>query len=337
VEKLLNHTRYFIIFIVASTLAITYLHFSTLPAIKELHNIFTELYYVPLLLGAFVFGLKGAILTYIFVTSFYIPYIIINWSGTYLFVVNQLFHAIFSGSFAVIAGVLVDREKKRRQQAEKNRYLVRLGQAAAAIVHDLRNPLISILGFARRIHQEKGDIKVASQIVLKSAEDMQVIVNDVLDFAKPIKITCKEADIVKTLKEICTYCRPYAALKRVKLLVEFSVVPLSITADISHFKRALVNLINNAIDASGWDESVIVNVSSGYECLIIKINDHGVGMEKDILENIFVPFYSNKTSGTGLGMAIAKKVIEAHKGNIRINSEPGQGTEVAIELPQYLQ
>jgi signal transduction histidine kinase len=335
-EKLLNQTRYFVIFIVASTLAITYLHYSTLPGINELHNIFTELYYIPLLLGALVFGLKGAIVAYIFVTSLYVPYIVINWSGTYLFIANQLFHALFSGAFAVLAGVLVDREKKRREQAEKNRYLVRLGQAAAAIVHDLRNPLISIRGFAKRIQQEKGDIKAASQIVIKSAEDMQDIVNDVLDFAKPIKITCKEADIVKTLREICTYCRPCAALKRVKLSVEFSAVPLRITADISHFKRAMVNLINNAIDASGQDEIVIVSVSSGHGYLIIKIKDYGVGMEKDILENIFVPFYSKKTSGTGLGMAIAKKVIEAHKGNFRINSKPGQGTEVTIELPQYL-
>ena len=143
-ERLLKRKQYFFFFIVASTLIITYLHYSTLSGINDLHNIFTELYYMPLLLGALAFGLRGAVLTLMFVTLLYLPYIYLNWSGTYFFIVNKLLHALFSGSFAILAGVLVDREKRYREQSEKDHDLVSLGQAATAIVHDLKNPIITI-------------------------------------------------------------------------------------------------------------------------------------------------------------------------------------------------
>jgi signal transduction histidine kinase len=98
-------------------------------------------------------------------------------------------------------------------------------------------------------------------------------------------------------------------------------------------ERALVNLVNNSIEASGKGQSVMVSVIQGRNNLIIRIADKGLGMDKETLENIFTPFYTKKKEGTGLGMPIAKKVIESHKGKIHIDSKLGVGTEVRIELP----
>jgi signal transduction histidine kinase len=333
VESLNRRKKFILVFIVTASLLISYLHYSTHPEIQNLHNVFTELYYLPLILGAFAFGFKGAILTYVFVSILYLPHIIVSWTNDFSFVVNKLLHAVFSGSIALLAGYLVDREKRVREQAEKDRYLAGLGQAAAAIVHDLKNPLISISGFARRIHQGKGNVDTASEVIMNSAEDMKVIVNDVLDFARPVKLKLENVDIGTLIKKAYNYCREKAEKKGVVLSVSMPADSTTIQIDRSHSERALINLINNAIEASEGGKSVDVRAETNEDNLHIKIKDRGAGMDKETLENIFIPFYTRKSYGTGLGMAIAKKIVEGHKGRIHVESQEQQGTEVILELP----
>ena len=98
-------------------------------------------------------------------------------------------------------------------------------------------------------------------------------------------------------------------------------------------QRALTNLVTNAIEASPKGQKVLLTLQADQEKVVIGVRDQGAGMDEETLENIFVPFFSKKSQGTGLGMAIAKKVIEAHGGEINIRSQPGHGTEVRIELP----
>ncbi len=332
-ERLLNQKKYFVILIIVSAFGITYLHYSTLPGIHDLHNIFAELYYMPLLLGALAFGLKGAVLTFIFVTALYAPYVLVNWEGTYLFISNKLLHALFSGSFAILAGYLIDREKMYREQVEKDRYLAGLGQAAAAIVHDLKNPLITILGFAKRIQRRKGNIDTTTQSIMDSAQDMQLIVHDVLDFAKPIRLEMEKADFGDVVNKACDACRTRADEKSVNLSVHQGAEQVNIFIDRSQMKRALINLINNAIDASNRWGQVVICTEIEMNYVYIKIKDYGEGIDKETLENVFTPFFTKKNSGTGLGMAIAKKIIEEHEGKIYINSQERRGSEVIVELP----
>ncbi|HDO26391.1 MAG TPA: hypothetical protein ENG95_07095, partial [Nitrospirae bacterium] len=197
-----NRKRIFLVLIAASIILISYLHYSTNPGIRDLHNVFAELYYIPLLMSAFTFGLRGAVIVYISISLIYFPHVIMNWTNATPFVANQLLHGLFSGTFAFLAGYLVDREKRNREQAEKDRYLAGLGQASAAIVHDLKNPLISISGFARRLNQGKGDVDTASEAIIKSAEDMEKIVHDVLDFSKPHNMDFRETGITDVINEV---------------------------------------------------------------------------------------------------------------------------------------
>jgi signal transduction histidine kinase len=332
-EWLYNQKNIFLTFIVVSVLLISYLHYSTIPQIHDLHNIFAELYYLPLMIGAFVFGLRGAVITFIFVSILYIPHIIINWTGTFSFAANKLLHALISGLFAFLAGFLVDREKKIREQAEKDRYLAGLGQAAAAIVHDLKNPLISILGFARRLSKGKGDVAAATDIIISSAENMQLIVHDVLDFAKPVRMDLKAQDAGNIVRRACSSCGVKADEEGVVLSIALPSEPVNLSIDSLHLERALINLINNAVEASNKDDMVKVHAALKDGRMIISIKDSGEGMDSETVENVFIPFYTKKNSGTGLGMAIAKKVVEGHHGTIDVNSFKGAGTEIIIELP----
>jgi signal transduction histidine kinase len=321
------------IIIIVLALVISYLHYSTLPHIHDLHNIFTELYYIPLMLGAVVFGLKGAIATFFFISLLYIPFIIVNWTDTFSFAANKFLHALFSGSFAFLAGTLIDREKRRRKQSEKEQYLAGLGRTAAAIVHDLKNPIIAIQGFTRRIQEKKGNIETSTKVVLDSANKMQKIASDVLDFAKPIKIRHKEEDMKSVIQEVCGFCKSRADNKEVALSLELPSEPVLFMIDKIRLERAIMNLINNAIDASRHGNTVKISAQHIRNLITIKIRDYGLGMDKEILENIFIPFYSKNNNGTGIGMAIAKKIIEGHQGKISVNSHPGSGTEVIVALP----
>ncbi len=117
------HNKLPAITIVVFTLFITYLHYSSIGAGHAIHNIYRELYYIPVLLGALAYGLKGAALSYFLVFGLYLPYVLMNFSGPLFIEVNRLLPLLLQGLFAFIAGYLVNREKTQRMQLEKNRYL----------------------------------------------------------------------------------------------------------------------------------------------------------------------------------------------------------------------
>jgi two-component system, NtrC family, sensor histidine kinase HydH len=314
------------------TLFITYLHYLSTGAGHALHNIYRELYYIPVLLGALAYGLKGAALSYLFVFALYIPYVIMTWPGTLINETNRLLPLLLQGLFAFIAGYLVDREKTQRTQLEKNRHLTEIGRIAAVIVHDLKNPLIAILGFAERIREGKGKTDTAVRVIIDSAEKMQKIVNGVLDFAGPIQLNRKEEDIRNIVKRGVDSCRMKAEQRGVVVSTDLPPAPVNMSVDSFHMERALVNIITNAIEASARDQSVVLNMTSNKGIITIRIKDQGSGMDAVTLEKIFTPFYTKKSSGSGLGMPIAKKVIDGHRGKIQISSKPGQGTEITIVL-----
>ncbi|MDA8239297.1 MAG: HAMP domain-containing sensor histidine kinase [Nitrospiraceae bacterium] len=319
--------------IVAFVSVVTYLHYSTISAIHALHDIYKELYYIPILVAALVFGLRGAVATFFLIGVLYFPYMISSWTGDPATEANKILHLLLQGLFAFLAGFFVDRDKKHALQEEKDRYLAGIGQAAAAIVHDLRNPLITILGFAKRLEEGKGGRETSLQAIRESALTMQSIVHDVLDFSKPVTLKMTEEDFRDTVRRACDSCKTRAQEAGVFLTIELTPEPLPADVDGTHLERAIVNLINNAIDASSRDQNVVIKVTPERQRLTVSIKDSGAGMDKETLENIFIPFYTKKSSGTGLGMPIARKIVEGHRGKINITSKPGQGTEITIEIP----
>ncbi len=293
-----------------------------------------ELYYIPVFIGAARFGLKGSIATYLFILLLYLPHIYMTWTGDLIADANKLLHLFLQGVFAVFAGFLIDRDKKRVEQLEKERSLVSIGQAAAAIVHDLKTPLITILGFARRIQEGKGKTDNAVQAIMDSAGNMQKIVNDVLDFAKPIQLELKEEDIRGVISRACNSCKTRVQKREINILLDMPDEPVNIAIDSFQLERALINIINNAVEASAKGQSVSISAVPDKHYLSIRIKDQGVGIDRQTLENVFVPFYTKKSTGTGLGMPISKKIIEGHRGRIHIESKPEKGTEVIIRLPR---
>jgi signal transduction histidine kinase len=330
-REMVDRKKSYIIIIVSSTLFITYLHDWIFQKEARL-IIIEELYYIPLFMGAMIFGLKGAILTYLLASALYLVYVSGLWTMDFWGLLDRLLHLLFSGAFVFLAGFLVDREKRRQKQFEKDRYLAGIGLVAAAIVHDLRNPLIAILGFTKRIQEGKGEMGTAAQVIIDEAQNMQRIVDGVLDLAKPIRLEIKEGDIIEVVNQACKSCRTKAEERGVNLSFNHPADPVNIVMDSFSVQRALINVINNAIESSSAGGNVAISMETEKNDVAVRIKDFGSGMDREALENIFIPFYSRKDTGTGLGMVIVKKVIEGHHGKIHIESHPGEGTEVTIRL-----
>lgn len=323
----------YVIGIAAFASIVTYLHYSTIESVRALHDIYRELYYIPLLVGALAFGLRGAIITYLFIAILYLPYMTETWTGAILFETKRMLFLLFSGIFASVAGYLVDRDSRRKKELEKERFLAGLGQVSSAIAHDLKNPIITVEGFARRLQKGKGDPSAAIEAIIDSAEVMKNIVTDVLDFAKPIKLQVKEDDAVHIVKKTCELCSGKAEQRGVALSVDVPDIPMTVDFDGPRMQRALLNLISNAIEASGRGQEVTVSTRLREDSLLITISDHGAGIDRETRESLFVPFFTKKSTGTGLGMPTAKKIIEGHDGEIHVESQPGKGTQIIIGLP----
>ncbi len=316
-----------------SVLLVTYLHYTTTYTNQPLHSIYAELHYIPLLLAGLVFGLRGAALTSVLVSLLYGAYLVQGWPGASLRVLDNSIHIVFPALFALLIGFLVDRERRRRRQFEKNRYLSGLGQANAVLVHDLRNPLLVIQAAIKRVRNGRAGCEELAGEVSRAAERMEWIMDRTLEFARPLQLDMTNADACAMIRDVGRAILPKAEEVGVRLIVDVPEEPLPVPMDVAYLQRALVNLVNNAIEASDRDKEVLVRVRRKDEAAVIKIRDRGKGMDRETRENVFIPFYSKKGKGTGLGMAIAKKIIEEHRGQIGVESEPGVGTKVSIRLP----
>lgn len=326
--------RYYLVGIIISTLFITYLHHFVFCEASP-RVILEELYYIPLLIGALAFGLRGVFFVYLFVSIFYLPYFFGNWTLNFMDLVDRVLHLLFSGIFVFLAGFLIERERKNQRQSEAERYLTGLGLAATTIVHDLKNPLITILGFAKRLRDRKTDMDKAIQMILNSAENMQRVINGVLEFVKPVSLELQEEDIVHIVRQACESCRIKAEEKGVTLILDLPGQSIPVPMDAFYIQRALINLIDNYIEASSKGQKVVITARREKDTVIIQLKDFGSGMDQETVENIFVPFYTKKDRGTGLGMAIVKKILDGHHGKILIKSRQGFGTEVTISLPSH--
>lgn len=328
---MMSRNNYHILTVVLLTTMITYLHFGTMHQFSP-DVILEELYYLPLLLGVLRFGVQGAILTWLFVSAAYLPFFFGTWATTFPQLLDRILHIVFTAVFAFVACFLAERERKKQKQVERERYLAGIGQVATVIVHDLKNPLISILGFARRLREGKGDVTQAAQTIEGAAQDMERIVNNVLDFAKPLQLDISVCDVRETIRQAANSCQAKAEALGVVVALHLPREPVSIAIDGFQIARALVNLIDNAIEASPSGGEVAITVTVDAVGLTVIIKDSGTGMNKETLVHLFEPLYTTKNNGTGLGMPIAKKIFEEHGGTLRISSKLGSGTEATVRL-----
>ncbi|WP_347552027.1 ATP-binding protein [Pseudalkalibacillus hwajinpoensis] len=211
-----------------------------------------------------------------------------------------------------------------------------VGQLAAGIAHELRNPLTSLKGFLKLIHVKNTDQDIERYIQVMDSEFHRIeqIIDEFLILAKPQKTNFSSHGIDHILDEVIELLNGQANMKSIVLKKDYPATLPNVYCESNQIKQVFINLIKNAMEAITEDGEITVIAEEVEDMLRIKIKDNGIGIPHEELNKLGSPFYTTKESGTGLGLSICKQIIDRHQGEFCIKSKEGEGTEVTITLPK---
>lgn len=336
-----------VLVIVLMTAVITILHYFTELGKPHYHLLYQGLYFVPIMLAGFWFGLRGALATSLSITVVYLPVIVMRWSGFSSDDLSRVMEMVLYNVVALVLGVIKDREMAEQRRGREAERLAAMGRAMSGAVHDMKTPLIAIGGFTVLVHRKLAEMKSNPEdlssfvgeaceklgIVIKETRRLESMVKEMLDFSRPLELRPSSENIDAMIEECFNMVETAALEKNVKLKKVPSKGDRSISCDPARMKQAIINLLMNAIQASPEGTTVTISSHMNREGLAINVADCGCGIPVDKREEIFLPFVTTKHEGTGLGLPIVKKIVEAHRGYIEIVDNPEQGITFRIFLP----
>ncbi|MDV2495056.1 MAG: GAF domain-containing protein [bacterium] len=215
-----------------------------------------------------------------------------------------------------------------------------LGEVTAGLAHEIRNPLATIGGFARRLHRKLEDdfpYKNYASIVIREVDRLEALLGDVLAYSKQVPPSLESCRIDTLVRDMIDIYREDFQDKKIVLEVQLSADPPTIEADSQQLKQVFINLFANAMQAMPNGGTLTVQTEpwpkDDGEGVVITVSDTGGGVPREVVENIFNPFFTTKEEGTGLGLALSKRVIEGHGGTIEVVNREGEGVTFILRLP----
>ena len=253
--------------------------------------------------------------------------------GTFLTSSSPIFDTSgeFIGSVHVVRDITELKElQKKLVTTEK---MAALGEVAAKVAHEIRNPLVSVGGFAKRLEKKlDGNLQEYAGIIVKEVSRLEGILKEILGFVKEARLAKEAVDLNLLLDDIIRLMESDIEERGLILKKEFEEVP-HVFVDPNRVKEAIVNIITNAVQALSGTGTIAIKTSVQEHQVILEIRDTGKGIPKEELPSIFNPFYTTKSAGTGLGLAITHRIIQEHNGRIEVESELDKGTVFRIYLP----
>lgn len=224
-----------------------------------------------------------------------------------------------------------------KKEVARSQHLASLGSLAAGIAHEIRNPLSSIKGFATYFKERYRDIpedKETANIMVNEVERLNGVISQLLEFARPLALNRRETSLTAIVRHSLRLIEDQARIGNISIMAD-SLEDIALDIDADKMKQVLLNLFLNAAAAmeKGGTLSVRSFRAANGRSLRLVISDTGTGIRKEDLNRVFDPYFTTKPSGTGLGLAIVQKIMEAHDGEISLESEPGRGTTVTLTLP----
>ncbi len=242
------------------------------------------------------------------------------------------------GAVEVLRDVTRLRFLEERMQHQKR--MAVLGEMAASVAHEIRNPLGTIEGFARLLKSDlerdklHNHARLASKII-EGAQNLNYVITNLLTYARPMSLQYETFEAAHLLSTSADQLMPLAAQYKVQLDIVQPASPISINGDIRQLRQVIVNLGRNAIEACKAGGKVSISITERRRMITISVIDNGCGINPKDLPKIFDPFFTRKEGGTGLGLSLCHKIVAAHGGDINVNSVVGKGTTINVVLPQY--
>jgi two-component system, NtrC family, sensor kinase len=238
-------------------------------------------------------------------------------------------------------------EKDRLIEMQKSRFdqlvlqterLSSLGRMAAGIAHEINNPLGGILLFSSNMLKKvptEGPMREGLEIIVQEALRCKTIIQELLEFSRESEPKMVLANVNKVMEKALSILGNEFRLTHIRLEKHLSTQVPDILIDVNQIEQIFVNLLLNAIQAIEDEGSVTLrtDVTPNRKNVTIEISDTGCGILPEHMDKIFDPFFSTKTKGTGLGLAVVYGIVQKHKGRIYVSSQPKQGARFVVELP----
>ena len=228
--------------------------------------------------------------------------------------------------------------RRLEKQLHSRERLAALGEMAASVAHEIRNPLGTIEGFARLLRRDLAampdHLRLAERIV-EGAQNLNYVISNLLTYARPMHLQITGVSMGRLFSVCRETLLDRAARAGAELDIQDPPSVLVARGDERQLAQVLLNLGINAIEACAPNAGrVRIEASGGRQSAVFRVLDNGCGMDEAKVEKIFDPFFTTKEGGTGLGLSLTKKIVDAHGGEITIDSEPGKGSTFTVTLPR---
>lgn len=349
----------------ASIVGISLVHYLAPLHLHYLHDIFQRFYYLPIILAALWYGFRGGICCALLVSLVYAPHIFFQWGGSLALEMEKYLEIVLYNIVGGVTGFLSQRERERslelqrtargleeslrKLQAQSERIIAieeqlrraeklsTLGEMAAVLAHEIRNPLGSIRGTAEILRDDyrPGDPKYEfAEIQIKETERLNNVVEDFLRMSRQQPLELRDCFIREELETIVTLVALDAHERGIILRFEPDGSERGLVkGDGEKLRQAFLNIIINALQATPVGGEVVIGLGTVESGIEIRFRDSGSGIAPENMERIFAPFFTTKPDGTGLGLAVTRKIIEGHGGVLKIDNNPEGGTTVTVILP----
>ena len=340
-----------------AVLTVSVCHYLTPPHYENWHVVYQRLYYLPILFGAFWYGLRGGLVLAVVTSVLYLPHIMLHWGHEPLYRANQLAEIPLFFVIGIVAGLLIDRSRREReghrrtaeelarayrqlqQTFERLRLLDRLsalGALSAGLAHEIRNPLGSITGSIEILESAIPDTDERREfvgILKKEIQRLSSIVSRHLDLVrsgKPERDPHNVGDIVRSVVDLTSQ---QAAKQGVRISAHVADPLPTVMVDGQQLRQAILNLVINGIQALPDGGELSLTADTAGDRLRIIVEDDGPGLGEEALRRGFEPFYTTKDGGTGLGLSIAFQIADGHGGDLRAENRETGGARFCMEIP----
>lgn len=344
--------------LVVSLCLISVLYYATSSRYFLTHEALQRVYYLPIVISALWYGLKGGLWAAALAALLYVPHVLARENGfpSYEFV-NQLWEVILFFVFGTLTGALSDQQKRQREELKKtaerlvklNEDLQRsfdslrraerlsaLGRLSAGLAHEIRNPLGVISGsleLADRKTLEPEIREEAMRYIKEEVQRLNAMVTHFLEFARPRPPELARMNVQRLMEEIGQVLSEFVTSRNVTTHWSPPTFQCSVSVDVGQLREVILNLVLNATEAMPNGGAIEVSSSPKDGYCVVNVKDEGMGIPNDKLPDIFEPFYTTKPEGTGLGLPIVHQIMQQHGGRIEVKRNADAGMTFLLYFP----